>query len=354
MPESHTIESLEVSPVDESRRIYAERARALRFIPQERTLEPPSLHPAHEFIKQHELPQPPFFIDAIKGADRITSLLMKRAGVSPYSIDASRIHLLSEGAVLKLSHHGIQFEPNGVAGKDPEHGNIFIRKEKHENDIQLCDSIFHEICHVKAYSALEKNFEESEYTSVSRMGLRISLVVKKENLEVVYFIGLDEAVTSLLSKKYLPQLLRSSPHLRTLRRKFPEPSPRLKRLVGEKEDWPADEISWVGKKGERLSVFMYYSQRLALDKIMHCIGTDHPSEFIRTDSVFRNVFEKTYFNGDLSRLAGYIDHSFGEGFFRILGIMTADPNTGRTMNEEIDQARFRVLQSRNNSPHRAA
>ena len=99
----------------------------------------------------------------------------------------------------------------------------------------------------------------------------------------------------------------------------------------------ADEIYWIDTKEQRFEYFPYLEERKVLYCIIDAIYED--GDFASRDEV-KQLFFNADFNGHLIEIGKLIDRSFGEGSFRMVGMMKPEENALEVLDYLTKHRRF--------------
>jgi len=187
--------------------------------------------------------------------------------------------------------------------------------------LELAQEIVHEMLHFNSFGSLEKG--KKGEIKLRRVGLAIKSPKSKKPY---FFISLNEALTTELSKRFEREYFEKIPFLK---KEFRENKKALSKL-DIPNDWK-EEIAWIDleafrkmKKEELLKnedlvvkFYSYWRERKALKRIIQLIFLRNRERFKSEEEVFE-IFARAYFTGRLLELARLIEKTFGKGSFRKL------------------------------------
>lgn len=290
-------------------------------------------------IKKHEYQKSEKAIALINFANKITSELMKEIGVEPFEIPLENFHIISSDLYKKY------FSINSTATTlYPKQAIIFNIDDFRDNPLRFALTTVHEILHLKSYIALQVEEEQNETTTkLYRSG--VSAHSLQEQPEHEHFEGLHEAIVTEIEKRFysrvinLPELAEEKEWLDS-----PEGS-KIKKEIAQNNNIPVDDVKWINRKDKKWVQFSYDKQRAVLSYVCSEIQKQFQDQYKNTDEVFQE-FVKAHFTGNLNTIAKLVESTFGEVFFRVLGNMSTDPESGVLHLETLKAARFKELKKR--------
>lgn len=214
--------------------------------------------------------------------DAANELLKKYGREKIINIPLSNIHILEEDAVSKYT--------NGELSKGG-HSTLLrsIIIEKGNSDLQFSIILFHELMHLKSYTALqvissEKHNELRPYRS------GISVVGKDGSTQ--YLMDIEEAVVGLLTSEFYNEILKTKPAL------FLEDINKINAGSLAIDISRSDEVR-------------------KLNEIIETIYEKNETSFISPNDI-QLLFKDAHINGNLLKIARLVETTYGAGSFRTL------------------------------------
>jgi hypothetical protein len=202
-----------------------------------------------------------------------------------FEVPLGKVHLFKEGGVKEFTYG--KFTRGTHSAKL---GSIIA--ERVQSDIQLALFLFHELFHLKAYTALQitepKQGERREFESY-----RGGFVVSTRDGKKRYFKELEEAIIEMMVMRFYEEHILSS-------------------SLFEKE-----------VKDKQPVEFAREIEREELNELIDDIWEGNKEEYPSREKVF-DLFLDAQINGHLLSVAKLIDKTYGKGSFRELGELTAD------------------------------
>lgn len=303
-----------------------------------------------ERIEKGEIPKSEKEKALIMRANDETNRLMEEAGIAPYDIPERNFHIVPADLFKEIDP---DYQPENVATTLVlRQGSFFDADFFKENPAYFGSIAFHEMMHLKGNLTVEvqpKKDQEDSYThSEYRGGIGVRALQQKGMHGKYYqhFQGLDEAIVSLQEKKYIEKLF-TFPELEEERTWMSSPEvAAIKKSVSEKRGTPEGDIVWVTKDGKEADGLAYAKQREILGYIAEEIQKEYPEKYSSDDDVMKE-FLKAHFSGHLLTIGKLVDKTFGEGSFRILGVMENSGQSAIKMYEVFRRARLRALKKKN-------
>lgn len=304
-----------------------------------------------KMILKKECRKTPEELELIEFADKESSELMEKTGVKPYSIPVKNIHILPEKIYQKLPGA----VRNSVALTYYDHQMIAINApESRKNKKIMAEIIFHEYVHLKGRLAVQiepkKDFAENKEIKprLFRTGLTVEPSRKKDEQGLCHrhFKGLHDAVVSYAEKNFSKKLLELP--MFQAEKQWLESSLAGKFMneISQKYKIPPEYISWISRDGEEWTYFSYPRHQRVLSFILKEVQKEFPDKYKTTDDAY-SEFLKSQFAGSLLNLARPIEKTFGEGNFKVLGMMTSAEESAIQMLEHFQHARLRQLKKKN-------
>lgn len=292
-----------------------------------------------EALEKLEYPKSDDEIGLINFANEETSRLMFEVGASPYDIPVENYHIVPTDLYKKAAG-----DSGDAAARATNQGIVFDASVYKGNPIYFGSVAIHETLHLKAKTSFEvEEVGEKVSDTLYRQGVSIR-APQKIGLSGGFhehFLGLHEAIVSEQQKRSFPQLLKRPEVQDEVARLNNDEALGLKRKIAESRKVPEDEIIWVGKNEKEWERFSYSKQRNVLTFVCNEIQKEFPDEFKTVDDVFTS-FLHAHFTGELLPIARFVEKTFGEGSFRILGNMDSTATNGTLTLETLKKARLRV------------
>jgi len=196
------------------------------------------------------------------------------------SFDINRIHIVDiellpneEKKILKNSHGGFNSMTN----------RILLFKEKIKDIEHFKKILCHELIHSISFNSL--TVKSGDFIEVFQRRLGLEIVVEEKNALENYFKSLNEALTEILTEKFL--------------------------------------VFFNQKRGlkNKNTVDGYKKEKELLNTIIEVIFEKNKDKFENKEEIFK-VFVKAMIEGRLLEIARLIEKSFEKGFFRKLGELT--------------------------------
>jgi hypothetical protein len=298
-----------------------------------------------EEIRSLEYFKTPKEIQSIKIADKLTSDLMKGCGVDPYNIAPENIHIVPPELYKKLGKGGTlatAISPWGAA--------LFNAEHFRGRPLLFCDTLIHELLHLKAYLSLEVNESKVDNKDDVKKTIRrqgVSLYGSQKNSFHEHFRGLDEAIVEETTKRLFPKIFEleefkqekewlSSPEAQTKKEKY-----------AKEYNIPKEEIIWVfpiDDKDLKRKFYggAYLSQREVLKYVCEEIQKQFSDKFKNPDDVYK-LFLKAHFDGNILEIGRLVEKTFGKSSFRVLGSMNENENSAELCLEHLKKARRIML-----------
>lgn len=275
-----------------------------------------------QILESLEYEKKPYEKLAIEQANKVTNLLIKEFGLTPFDVPERNIHIIPEKLYKQID------KDDKVAITFQDKQAIVLNAERLIHPFDRVSTIFHEIIHLKNFLAIEAH---EDLHKPYRSGLKVNTSRKKEERIGFFtvFSGLNEAVVSEIEKRYFWQIIQQNQFLTNeYNWQISKDAQGLKDKIAKEEDITPDEIIWVSKDGKDYNLFPYYDQRKVLNYIVERIYKDNREKFNSTDEVMK-LFSRSHFDGKLLRIAKLIEKSFGRGSFRMIGMMDETKNSAR-------------------------
>lgn len=295
-----------------------------------------------DLFSKAEYPKSETELALIKFADEETSRLMRESGIEPFELSAGNIHIVPPEVYDKCAG-------GGVATTIPREGAIYFNARLFRaNPLYFGAVLIHEMLHIKAHISVQVEVEEKDNVKINmyRHGVDVAALQKdtQRGRYHKHFLGLHEAIVAETEKRLMNKLL-DLPQLQAQKELMASPEAQeIKKQIAEKFLLEfVEDVIWVGKTVEDdASVIAYDGQRVVLDYLCTEIQKEFSHEFPSADQVF-NAFLQAHFTGRLLPIARLVEHTFGEGSFRILGNMGTDNVSAITHLETLKKARTRQL-----------
>jgi len=276
-------------------------------------------------IKSLEFAKEDFEVRTIEVSNLIINSLLKEFNLDTFDIPARNVHILPNDLFRKI--RGSSSTNSGFT--DYRGQFIGINKNFTTSKIILSNVIFHEMLHLCSCTAFA--LTDDGYSSSYRTGLGVSSVgrKRKELGHIKYFEGLLEAVNTEIETKYTPELIRLNSYLEGENNwQNSEEITELKKQIATKNQIPVENILWLNPENKEINLAGYPEPREVLNYIVDSIYEDNKEKFNSKEEAMK-LFFKAHFNGNLLEIGRLVEKSFGEGSFRILGMMNTDTNSVR-------------------------
>ena len=269
---------------------------------------------------------------AIEKINEITNSILSEFKLDVFNVPERNVHLIPDKLFKEIT------KDETITGATSEIMQlILLNAEALKDPMSRISAMLHEIIHLKSFLVLEVH---EDLKRVYRGGVTVGALREKSE-KVGYFMmfgGLNEAIVTEIQKRYLKKCF--SEVVSTLE-KMSDLGSYDQFLIDEyhwqdskearnfkrkliKEAFPdrgEDEIVWVGRNESGYDLLGYYGQRKVLNYIVDVLFKDNTDRFNSKDEVMK-LFFKAHFDGKLFAIAKLIEKSFGEGSFRIIGMMS--------------------------------
>ncbi len=227
-----------------------------------------------------EMEKTPHDTAIIKFAEQAAEGMMKRYGRErDIAVPLDHIHIFAQGGVEEFSRG-----EHGTGAHSTKEGSILA--DRNASDIDFAKTIFHEITHMKSYSAIQ--FVPGEGFKTYRSGLE---VVSRDGKKV-YFFDLQEAIVSTLEKKFYDEAVSKS-------ELFQDEAEALKREQKEPGFFRAEE-------------------REKLDALIEQLWEKNQDTFSGKEEIL-DLFIRAHVTGNLLPVGRLVEKTFGKGSFRKIG-----------------------------------
>jgi len=263
-------------------------------------------------IQQREITKDEKDIEIINLVNQKTNELLKKYNLNARDISIEQIHLLSE-----KDYNQLLAQNTDSAEYSWYDQLVFVKKNN--SDLIFAMRLFHELIHFKSYQAIQ-------ITNQKTIELyRLGLIANSHNRKDRYFQNMNEAITEKLSKQFYGNELK----LTSLFQAEIEDAERLREYslttaknLAETEN--AIDIFQADFNQRTFECFGYPEQRRALDELIGKLFNKNREKFKNKKQVF-DMFVKAMLSGDLLELGKLIDRTFGQGTFRKIGELDAEP-----------------------------
>ena len=293
-------------------------------------------------------------------ADKKTTELMEKCGVSGYKVPEKNFHLLP-AQVYEECRGGQSGDSGTEAFTCHTSQGVFVKADDMRNDnLFFGETVFHELLHFKSHFALEAKTEEAGdeekrrprvRASIYRSGSTVYSSMKKDREGELHahFKGLDEAVVSYEERKFAKDTLMNLPMFQREKEWLDSPEAELiKDNISRERRVPKEYITWVSKDGKEFRAISYGHITETYDYVLNEIQKEFPDKYPAKDDISRE-FLKSMFDGKLLGLARIVEKTFGKGSFRVLGIMTTKPDSAINVFESLKSLRRAQLSRKNRS-----
>lgn len=302
----------------------------------------------HELVTKVELKKTAEEEELIKWINEVTNEFLQEIGVRPQDIPTVNFHILPRAAYTKIARP----ESVGLTVHEGQ-GAILDGSYVRQNLLRFGTLVIHEMLHLKEPLTLKVNNQE-EPSKTEFEFYRVGVVVispqskaKPEEIRT-HFSGLEEAIIATVQKKLLPQLL-NHPLLSTEKSVLESDEFKQSQEDAAKHfNLPPEEIIYFTKTYqdsnrtvEKIDKIPYYPQRRVLQYVCEQIREEFSEQYQTIDDVMQEFF-KANFTGKLLTLGRLMKKTFGKNGFRILGMMTPDPDSAINCLETLQKARLEV------------
>ena len=301
-------------------------------------------------LEAFEYPKTKEETELISFTNKKINELMEKSGVSSYDIPEANIHILPPDLYKKFDSY------NRVAVSFPKDQIIvFNANFARNNPVFFGDVVFHELMHSKSHLTLEAEEEaktegggEKKITKTEfRSGLAIKAAQKLSSRGKYHehFRGLNEALISSQEKSFYEEMMKLPLLEKERERLLSSETQEIKKRIVKENGGSEEDIIWVRPDGKDYEIISYPRQRTVLSFIISEIQEEF-SEKYKTDNDVSQEFLKGFFSGKILTIARLIEKTFGEGGFRVLGMMSDDKETPIAVLEYMRKARNRQLKSK--------
>jgi len=294
-------------------------------------------------IQRSEIPKTENQRNIITSINEITNGMMLEAGVHPYHLPEANFHMLPKEVYSRI------VRKETVAGNaDYRRQAIFMNESlMNGSDIVFAETAFHELLHLKGKLVVEVNEDEDGKLreTLYRKGVNVRSVQEKLAREAnnESFNGLHEAVVVEETMRRFDQIVSDPLFKDELDRLHSERFEKIRKVTAEKKGYKEDEIYWISEDGRRALVFPYPEYRGVYDYLKEQIADEHADDGLSEEEISKE-FLKSHFTGHLVTIAKYTEKTFGQGSFRLLGMMKSRESALQVM-EWLTKARIRTKKS---------
>ncbi len=331
------------------------RRRILNFLFEVTNIQKRSVDPSVRNIFKIEQSKPPVFKKSFEVLDNLTNRMLTARGVRAVHLPISRVHIVPGSYIReRMQKYGDEDETAEAGISDAVSHTILINGDKEWGVYGQAFTLAHEMLHLKSYHSIAPTVYEGDF-QYHRKGFRTFRTKEgiKQKGEAASFIGLDEAITTMLQQRHFKMLIQKIPELRMAHtEQYSGPTIRLRKELSQELGIPIEDFFWVSKVngGVVAKLLPYRSQCGVVNRVFDAIIEDNPTRFGKKRYIARgrvlNLFEYAYVTGRMLELARYIEHSFGKGAFRLLGTMGSDENAALLVDEAFRKDRAAVLRAR--------
>lgn len=232
-------------------------------------------------IENYELEKTTRDIQLIQFAgNAVDDYLQKYNRDKKVDVSLDNIHILKEGSVEKITSGRIAGGMHSVVN-----GNVLVEKQAY--DINFSLKVFHEIVHLKSFTAMQVTQGGKGKLIPYRLGF--SAISRDGNK--IYFEDVNEAIVGLLTEKFFKDYI-------------------------EKSDLFKDELQRMKENNIPIDLSRQREIKQGVEYInnIYELNKDKYSSEEITD-----IFIDAGINGNLFKVARLIEDTFGKGSFRALG-----------------------------------
>lgn len=298
-----------------------------------------------EQLKKFEYPKSEKEIALIDFANKETSRLMQESGIEPYNVPAENLHIIPTELYKKAAG-----DSTTATAFNTKQGILFDAQYFRDNPVNFGTVVIHEMLHLKAHFSMEVQEEGEKVTKTPyREGVTV-FALQKYGYHGKYrehFRGLHEAIVAETQKRFLSKLLNHSELKKEKEWLMSDEAREMKKKLAEEKEISEDDIVWVDKEGKNNNwrAISYLQQRNVLNYVCAEIQKQFSDKFQSTDDVYK-IFLNAHFTGKLLELGRFVEKTFGEGSFRLLGNMGDDEESGVLHLESLKKARARQIKQK--------
>lgn len=256
-------------------------------------------------------------LEAISYADKKWDELRSSFGLEPFPIIPEQVHTLSDNELI-----------GGATGRTSMIKGGALLSES-EVSVYRLDCIFHELLHLKAYSAAQiKQDPASGKIGVRSYRMGVKVESREINSDESYLRGLNEAITEELTNRLVGHIPDDHPvfgeMLREHRKKIA--------TMAEKEPEVFDELNrpiWAtgfeeNEAGSEELLSVYRRERQIMFRLFNAIYTANPERFSgkskeEAEEEMFGMLAKGAFTGNILPFGRLFNEAFGRGKFREFG-----------------------------------
>lgn len=201
------------------------------------------------------------------------------------TIPLTHIHLLTEGGTDTYTQGRLAGGAHSETKK-----NILV--DRCDSDVEFCLRVFHEMVHLKSYSAIQLILPTGETTGGIE-DYRSGITVTSRDGTIKYLNNLEEALVGYLTQSFYENVIKVDPRFN-------------------------DEISKI-QKGEFSIELSRKKEMEGLQKIVDAIFLRNRDMFSDKDEVL-DMFIDAQINGNLMKVGRIIEKTFGEGSLRKIDV----------------------------------
>ncbi len=277
----------------------------------------------------------------IQFANKETSRLMQEAGIEPYDVAVDNFHIIPP----ELYKDTVGNQGTAVASNIRQ-GIIFNAQHFRNNPVNFGAVALHELLHLKAHFSVEIQEKNNEVSKTPyREGVTVRALQKYGHRGYhQHFAGLHEAIVAETEKRLLAKLLDCPELAKEKEWLMSDEAKEMKKKLAEKKEISEDDIIWISKRGnDDWKTVSYPRQRDVLNYLCTEIQKQFPDKYQSADDVYK-IFLNAHFTGRLLLLARFIEKTFGETSFRLLGNMSTNAESGVLHLESLQQMRAMQIQ----------
>jgi len=282
------------------------------------------LEEARKFANDNGIEKNPEMLAIIQYANEYTNTILLQHGIEPYDIPVQNIHVLK-------SEDFVHLEKTAGAFAHTLSQMIVINADNCLSKAQGTLILIHEMLHLKGHKVLQIEDAEKRGPKVTnyRIGVGMESSQSDENFHE-HFRGLNESIVATLETRAIQNTLRQ-PGYEEDKALHDNLDTQKYLFLLKTKGMRTDDIINIKKDGENWIVYRtgYPRHREVLDFVVEKIFEDNTDSYENTEDVYKLFFD-AHFSGRLLPIARLVEHSFGEGSFRILGNMNIDSESARS------------------------
>jgi len=300
-----------------------------------------------EKIRKLEYEKKSYELGFITVANQIINRLREKYGLPAFDVSEKNIHILPPELFKSFTtkpFSALHDYQRQLIAADAEKLRSF------NNRIVNASTLFHEMEHLKGFLSLDI-IQKDGKTKVAdrRIGLMVSEGYKKAEKDEWYesFRGLNEAVVSELECRHGLEVASASSDPVTqkeIKWLTSEEALNFKKEALKNRSIALEEIEWISRDG-KIWIFRPYRE---LRRVLQYIVKQISEKVGKKIEDVYDLFFKAHFTGDIREIAYLIDHAFGKGSFRVVGMMTGEHESASQMLDHLRKQGVRIKHAKKN------